>query len=129
MGRLVCMDTLMDETISHEKHQARQSSNAYLRVDRATVFICLYATVQFLYGWWTNLFNPIWRTGIDKGWFGWTDQSSYLQIAIDLAQGRVTKPLYYGPGYPVMAIPFLHVLPQDPFLFPNLILFVLSLAI
>lgn len=41
----------------------------------------------------------------------------------------MTKPLYYGPGYPAIAIPFLGITPQDPFLIPNLVLYVLSLAI
>jgi hypothetical protein len=112
-----------------EKHTLDGQTRPRLKVDRATVFVCLYAAIQFLYGWWTNSFNPIWRTGIDKGWFGWPDQSNYLQIARDLAQGHVTRPLYYGPGYPVLAIPFLGVLPQDPFLVPNLLLYILSMVL
>ena len=100
-----------------------------LRLDRAMIFVGLYAFIQFFYTWWIHSHNPIWRVGIDAGWYGWSDQLNYLRIAQVLAQGKFPSPLLYGPGYPIVAVPFLTLVPSDPFLLPDFFLYIATLLI
>ena len=78
---------------------------SHLRLERGALLVCLYAAVQFLYTYGIHSHNPIWRQGIDAGWYGWSDQANYLQIATDFAHGQLPRPLLYGPGYPILAAP------------------------
>ncbi len=51
------------------------------------------------------------------GWWGWWDQSLYLRAAQAWSAG-VLDPAehWYFPGYPLLAAPFVRLLPTDPFI-------------
>lgn len=56
------------------------------------------------------------------GWWSWTDQNRYLAAAQAWADG-VLDPAqhWYLPGYSLMAAPFAHLMPAQPFLVPDLL--------
>lgn len=96
------------------------------RLDGALLVVGLLATAHFLYAAWVHSANPIWRTGIDAGWYSTADQATYLRIARGLADGALPTPLL-GIGYSLAAVPFVELLPDDPFLLPNLCFYVASI--
>ena len=61
------------------------------------------------------------------GWWSWTDQSRYYRAALAWASGNLhASEHWYLPGYPLLAAPFVHVTPFDPFLLPDLACLLLS---
>lgn len=67
--------------------------------------------------------------GYDQGWWaaGW-DQPRYLRAALAWASGTLDPAEHwYLPGYSLLAAPFVHVTPANPFLLPNLALLLASL--
>jgi hypothetical protein len=99
------------------------------RMWRAMLLICIYAAAHYLYVYWTHPYSPLWRSGIDHGWFAWPDQFSNLYIAEHLANFQRPAPLHYGIGYGLLAVPFLWLQFSDPFLPLNLLLYVGTMAI
>lgn len=75
--------------------------------------------------------DPV-RPGIatPEGWFGYADQSQYLEMARQLSDFGLQRDAFtYGPGYPVLAVPFLWIgLDYDPFAVVDGIAFVLVIA-
>lgn len=93
---------------------------------RGTWLVAIYATVQFLYAYWTHPLNPAMRLGIDAGWYGQADQAGYMRILRGFVQGELTRHFHYPPGYPVLGVPFFHITPLDPLVIPNIIIFVIT---
>lgn len=93
---------------------------------RGTWLVGLYATMQFVYAYWTHPRNPLLRVGIDAGWYDGGDQGGYLRIAQSFAQGELTRQMHYPPGYPILGVPFVTLTPLDPFVIPNLLIFVVT---
>jgi hypothetical protein len=55
-------------------------------------------------------------------WFGWSDQTRYLETAIALSNFSLPAHLYVYPlGYPLLGSLFVRFLPKHAFLIPNLI--------
>lgn len=70
------------------------------------------------------------RPGVTKGWFGWWDQSQYLLMAQDLSSLRLVADHYfYGLGYPLIGVLFYKIYPTNPFLIPNLLLYVVTIIL
>ncbi|MAZ18298.1 MAG: hypothetical protein CL535_18480 [Ahrensia sp.] len=58
------------------------------------------------------------------GWNGWWDQRKYLESAAALANGDLSPDAHWYPiGYSLLAAPFVLLLPDDPFVFVNVIAF------
>ncbi|MDP9404867.1 MAG: hypothetical protein M3P85_16465 [Actinomycetota bacterium] len=66
------------------------------------------------------------------GWYGFFDQSHYLDLARDLARANLPSPpssYIYGLGYPALAVPFLKLRPGgDAFAIPDAIAFAAAMA-
>lgn len=61
-------------------------------------------------------------------WAGWFDQSRYLESAAAFAQLDISPAKHWYPlAYPLIASPFVWVLPRDPFMIVDLALFVATL--
>lgn len=100
-----------------------------ISLQRGTWLVVVYATIQFFYAYWTNPRNPLLRLGIDAGWYDGPDQAAYLRLAESFARGVLPSPMHYPPGYPLLGTPFVALTPLDPFVIPNLILFVCTLVL
>ncbi len=62
-------------------------------------------------------------------WADWFDQSRYLTSAIALAGGDLSAGAHWYPlAYPLIAAPFVWVMPGDPFVLPDLLLFLIACA-
>jgi len=82
----------------------------------------------FLYSYWLNLSRP--GVYYEKGWYGWYDQSQYLQMAQDMASFSLAGGHYvYGLGYPVLGAIFYNIYPLDPFLIPNAVIFICTILL
>ncbi len=84
----------------------------------ATVAGC--AALIFLFAYAGNPMRP--GQVYPMGWYGWHDQGEYLNMLRSIAQGtlgRFTYPL----GYPVLAWLFGWIMPDDPFVPLDLLLF------
>ena len=56
------------------------------------------------------------------GWWGWIDQSRYIEAARAWASLSLDPARHwYFPGYPLLAAPFMHLAPDDPFYGPDLL--------
>jgi len=79
------------------------------------------AVIGFL--WIYNRY-PYRPTRPDNGWWNFFDQSQYLRSARAFVRRDWSSAEHVYPiGYPVLAVPFVHLLPRDPFLPVNLALF------
>ena len=58
-----------------------------------------------------------------SGWAGWNDQGAYLLAAHGWAAHLPSPPASqtYEPGYPILGGMFVHLVPNDPFLLPDLV--------
>ena len=67
--------------------------------------------------------------GTPPVWQGFWDQSQYLRSAHALAAGNL-NPLehWYALGYPLLAVPFLSLIPKDPYFVVNLVSLVIFAA-
>lgn len=62
-----------------------------------------------------------------KIWLGWWDQSQYMIIAKNLSRFAIVPGQYfYGLGYPILGVFFYKFYPADPFLIPNLVMYLLT---
>lgn len=95
---------------------------------RATLLVICYTVIQFMIVRWTSPSNPRWRVGIDPGWYGWYDQASYRALAEQFARGQI-ETINHGPGYSLLFVPFVWLMPNDPFLLPMLLLYVATLVL
>lgn len=95
---------------------------------RATLLVIGYAVIQFMTVRWTSPANPRWRMGVDLGWDGWYDQTSYRVLAEQLARGQI-ETVNHGPGYSLLFVPFVWLMPADPFLPPMLLLYAATLVL
>jgi hypothetical protein len=67
-------------------------------------------------------------TAHPEGWWGWWDQGRYIRSAAALARLDFQPELHwYFLGYPAMGAPFYRILPDHPFLIPNLAWFAVIL--
>ncbi len=58
---------------------------------------------------------------LDQGWWTWWDQGRYLDAALAWAAGDLDPSRhFYLPGYPLLAAPFVHLTPAQPFWWPDL---------
>lgn len=61
------------------------------------------------------------------GWWGWLDQGHYFQSAKALAAGNLAPSQHWFPlGYSLLAAPFVRLMPNHPFFFPDLLCLVAS---
>ncbi len=96
---------------------------------RAAGWIML-AALAALYAaaYWGDELNPGASIPAERrGWWSWADQTKYVEAANALAQGRVDAASYYFPlGYSALAVPFVRLMPAQPFFWPNLACVLLS---
>jgi hypothetical protein len=97
--------------------------------ERDTLLVALYATLHYLYAWWSHPLNPLWRDRTDTGWYVWADQWRYLDAAMQMASGQDIWALSHAPGYSLLAVPFVWLTPQDPYVLPNLALYIATLVL
>ncbi|OGS34252.1 MAG: hypothetical protein A2474_01765 [Elusimicrobia bacterium RIFOXYC2_FULL_34_12] len=91
-------------------------------------FIVFIAIAVFLFTYYTFPGHPSEKLG--KGWFVWCDQGCYLQIAKDFLNLKLVVENYvFGLGYPIIGTLFLKIYPADPFMIPNLILFIITILL
>ncbi|WCT73540.1 hypothetical protein PQ455_18345 [Sphingomonas naphthae] len=73
------------------------------------------------------------QAGLPQGdgpkWWGYFDQARYLRSAVALAHGGLDAADHWYPlGYALVAAPFARVMPADPFLIPDCLLFGVALV-
>ena len=62
-------------------------------------------------------------------WADWFDQSRYLASAVAFAGGDLSASAHWYPlGYPLLAAPFVGLMPDDPFFLLDLMLFLVTCA-
>jgi len=89
--------------------------------------IAAVALVTYCYFYATSDILP---TAGRKGWFGWWDQSQYLNMARDMSGFDLkSENFFYGVGYPILGALFYGIYPTNPFLVPNLVLYVLTMTL
>jgi len=65
-----------------------------------------------------------------RGWFDWWDQSQYLNMAKEMNGFDLKAENYfYGIGYPILGAIFYKIYPPNPFLVPNLVLYVITMLL
>ncbi|MBN2016433.1 glycosyltransferase [Candidatus Dojkabacteria bacterium] len=97
--------------------------------DRSLLLLILICILMFLINYKMHPAKPSYDGITRGGWFAWCDQRNYLQIATDLSNFTLNRRFLYGLGYPVLAAPFIRLYPKDPFLIPNLSIFVISISL
>jgi len=86
-----------------------------------TFSMALLAVAYFFYLWLSTPAAP--GREYPLGWYGGVDQGFYLLMAQSIAKFELPAKVYfYGPGYPILAAPFVNIFPYDPFLIPNVVL-------
>lgn len=94
---------------------------------RALYALLLLATCIYVIAY---LRNPHTPSGTGQGWWGWWDQGQYLKSARALANFDFKGNSHWYPlGYPVVGALFVKLLPQHPFLIPNLLCFLGIIAL
>ncbi len=96
---------------------------------RAAGWIMLAALAAFYAAaYWGDELNPGASLPVERrGWWSWADQTKYVEAAHALARGRVEATSYYFPlGYSLLAVPFVRLMPAQPFFWPNLACVLLS---
>ena len=76
-------------------------------------------------------FDPMHPTGtaVRSGFWWWTDQHRYLQAALAWSRGDLDPAEHwYFPGYPLLAAPFVFLRTSDPFMIPDLLCTLATLA-
>lgn len=67
---------------------------------------------------------------LDQGWWAWWDQGRYLDAALAWAAGDFDPARhFYLPGYPLLAAPFVHLTPAQPFWLPDLACLLAAMAL
>lgn len=65
-----------------------------------------------------------------RGWWGWNDQSMYLNSAKDLSLFNLNASTYwYSLGYPIVGSLFVRYIPEHAFFFPNILFFIGQLGL
>ncbi len=75
--------------------------------------------------------DPLHPTGttVRNGFWWWTDQHRYLEAALAWARGDLNPAEHwYFPGYPLLAAPFVFLRTGDPFMIPDLLCTLATLA-
>lgn len=97
-----------------------------IKKNRVLLIIILIAAAYFFF--YNNFVNGSSPSGNFQGHYLWYDQSRYLLMAKEMS--RFTLINYdYGLGYPILAVPFISIMPNDPFLIPNFIIWVISVGL
>ncbi|MDQ3757842.1 MAG: hypothetical protein M3394_08330 [Actinomycetota bacterium] len=93
---------------------------AWVRRHRLVLVLLAVAAVYFVYFYMQHTERP--GAVTDLGWAGWADQGRYLDEARAIREGDLTPGRYQYPmGYPMVGVPFVHLLPDDPFVPVNLV--------
>jgi hypothetical protein len=108
-------------------HQVLQNPLRVSGWDRGLLLSLAYALLHFLYTYWTHGARP--GLYYEKGWYGWYDQSVFIRIAGDLAHFRLPEVYDMGLGYPLVGAVFYWLAPDNPFFAPNLLLYLLVIAV
>jgi len=95
--------------------------------DRGLLLALGYALLHFFYTYWSSASRP--GVYFEEGWYAWWDQSLFIRIAGDLAHFRLPDPYNVGLGYPLMGAIFYRLAPDEPFVVPNLLLYLLTIAV
>lgn len=67
---------------------------------------------------------------ISSTWWGWNDQGHYIKDALAWSVGNLNPSLhYYFPGYGLLAAPFVHITPYNPFCIPDFVSFVATIML
>ena len=89
-----------------------------IRVEYVFVFLLIAAQ---LWVYFTYAPNPI-LADANGDWWGWWDQSKYIQSTRALASGNFDSSEHWYPlGYSLLAVPFTWIAPGEPFIFVNAI--------
>ncbi len=96
---------------------------------RALTALALVATaIVFLVSHHLDPLHPT-GTAVRNGFWWWTDQHRYLEAALAWARGDLDPAEHwYFPGYPLLAAPFVFLRTGDPFLIPDLLCSLATLA-
>lgn len=92
------------------------------------VLIVLLVIAAFYFIFYQLFVNGSFPIGDFQGYYMWYDQSRYLLMAKELSQLKLIN-YDYGLGYPILAVPFVFLLPKDPFLIPNFIIWLVCLTL
>ena len=108
--------------------RARKGIAAVLRADPLLLLLIATSAALFAYVYTVDpsrpgLFTP-------EGWFGFSDQGAYLRMGREMSDfGLSAEAFSYGPGYPMIAVPFLWLgLDYDPFAIFDGLAFVFAAA-
>jgi hypothetical protein len=89
--------------------------------DRSTLFFAVVVSGWFAVAYLLSGSTPGLSWDERPGWLGWYDQGQYMKSTTDLANG-LFKPEVYWIGYPILAVPFYHLMPRHPYFIPDLVL-------
>ncbi len=94
------------------------SDGSFYKIPKVAVLISLIIVAQ-MFVFFLHPTNPLTvENGI--GWFGWWDQSKYLDSAVALAEADFSTERHWYPlGYSILAAPFTWLAPKAPFIFVN----------
>lgn len=93
------------------------------------LLIIILSFLIFGYTYWANPVRP--GAFYGKGWYGgWADQGEYYKMAKNISNLDFSSTNYfaYPLGYPLLGGLLFKIIPQDPFLIPNVILYIVSFS-
>ena len=87
----------------------------------------LAATLAYLISYARDPRRPA-AADLAQGWWTFSDQGRYLRSTLAWAVGNLDPAQHwYLPGYPLLAVPFVHLTRANPFLLPDLLFLLASL--
>jgi hypothetical protein len=93
------------------------------------LLLCVLTTILYVRGYVTNPALPQ-TSSLNDGWWGWRDQSNYLKAAKAWATGDLNPyHHHYFPGYPLVAAPFVWLMPNHPYFIPDVFCLLASLLL
>jgi hypothetical protein len=101
-----------------ELHRSNLSTLSQRQWLAIAAFACVALTFYFICYW--N--DPNLPGKSELGWWGWFDQGQYYRSVVALEQNNYEPSEHHYPiGYPLIGTLFYGVMPQHPFLVPNLV--------
>ena len=98
----------------------------FIKKNQALIIILIISGLYFFF--YNNFVNGSSPVGSFQGHYLWYDQSRYLLMAKEMSKFTLIN-YDYGLGYPILAVPFMSVMPNDPFLIPNFIIWIISVGL
>jgi hypothetical protein len=95
----------------------------------AVAGIAAMAAVAYIGSYLTDPRRPT-APAFDRGWWQFSDQARYLRATLAWAAGNLNpSEHWYLPGYPLLAVPFVHLTHSNPFLLPDLVILLTSVVL